>query len=74
VPVDPQLPSAPLWQNDPAAALAAPDLRLLMRYFVGHSTNQASGVTVFGPVPFIPPLPHPPSSSAAFETVPSGKP
>jgi hypothetical protein len=76
VPIDPQLPSAPLWQNDGSTSGITPDLSMLMRFFVTRSTNNSPAVSIFGPVPFIPPAPRPPSSSASFETTPSssGKP
>ncbi|HXJ60294.1 MAG TPA: hypothetical protein VNU68_26910 [Verrucomicrobiae bacterium] len=76
VPIDPQFPSAPLWQNDGSTSGITPDLYALMRFFVTRSTNNSPAVSIFGPVPFIPPAPRPPSSSASFETTPasSGKP
>jgi len=75
VPIDPQLPSAPLWQNDPGSSqLIAPDLRLLMRFFGSRSLSNDIGAALVMPVPFIPPAPRPPSSSASFETTPASKP
>jgi hypothetical protein len=75
--LDPQMSSAPLWQTDGLAApLVAPDLQTLMRYFVlrPDATNNNLGVSLFGPVPFIPPPPRPPSSSASFQLSPAAQP
>ena len=75
--LDPQMSSAPLWQADGLAApLVAPDLQTLMRYFVlrPDATNNNPGVSLFGPVPFIPPPPRPPSSSASFQLSPAAQP
>jgi hypothetical protein len=49
--------------------------QMFMKYFIGGTGTNGSGVSVFSPVDFVPPLPIiPPSSSATFQTVPPGKP
>ena len=49
--------------------------QMFMKYFVGGAGTNATGVSIFSPVNFVPPLPIvPPSSSATFQTVPPAKP
>lgn len=49
--------------------------QMFMKYFIGGAGTNATGVSLFAPVDFVPPLPIvPPSSSATFQTVPAGKP
>lgn len=49
--------------------------QMFMKYFIGGTGTNASGVSIYPPVGFVPPLPIvPPSSSATFQTVPHGKP
>jgi len=49
--------------------------QMFMKYFVGGAGTNGTGVSIFSPVNFVPPLPIvPPSSSATFQTVPPAKP
>ena len=61
-----------------ATSLVPPETlvpQMFMKYFVGGAGTNGTGVSIFSPVNFVPPLPIvPPSSSATFQTVPPGKP
>ena len=49
--------------------------QMFMKYFTGQPGTNGSGISIFAPVGFVPPLPAtPPSSSASFQTTPPGKP
>lgn len=49
--------------------------QMFMKYFIGGAGTNGTGVSIFSPVDFVPPLPIvPPSSSATFQTVPPAKP
>lgn len=49
--------------------------QMFMKYFIGGASTNGTGVSIFPPVGFVPPLPIvPPSSSATFQTVPPAKP
>lgn len=61
-----------------ATSLVPPETlvpQMFMKYFVGGAGTNGTGVSIFSPVNFVPPLPIvPPSSSATFQTVPPAKP
>lgn len=48
--------------------------QMFMKFFSGRPGPNASGVSLIAPLPFIPPSPPAPSSTAAFQTTPPAKP
>jgi len=83
--VDPVLvdPFAPVAEPLAAPVTNAPSAtapqtlvpQMFMKYFMGGTGTNATGVSIFSPVGFVPPLPIvPPSSSATFQTAPPTKP
>lgn len=48
--------------------------QMFMKFFSGRPGPNASGVSIIAPLPFIPPAPPAPSSTAAFQTTPPAKP
>lgn len=74
-PAAPALVMDPLANNLPPVDTSVVAPQMFMRYFTGQPGTNGSGVSIFAPVGFVPPLPvPPPSSSASFRTVPPGKP
>lgn len=71
-------PLAPDATNVTAVVQTEPEVlvpQMFMKYFTGRVGTNSSGVSIYAPVGFVPPLPiAPPSSSATFQTTPPGKP
>lgn len=75
------VPIWPLYLDSSAAAInAGSGLPMIgsqsfLKYFSGQPGTNSTGVSIFAPLGFVPPLPVlPPSSSAVFEVVPNSKP
>lgn len=48
--------------------------QMFMRFFTGRPGTNGPGLSVISPMPFVPPAPSPPSSTATFQTTPPVKP
>lgn len=48
--------------------------QMFMKFFSGRPGTNASGLTIIAPMPFVPPAPPAPSSTATFQTTPPAKP
>jgi len=61
--------------QDMVPLVGALNPQMFMHYFTGRPGTNSSGVSIFTPVSFVPPVPvPPPSSSAAFQTTPPVRP
>jgi len=68
-------PSATNLVNSPAAETELLAPQMFLKYFTGRHGTNTTGVSLFAPVGFVPPLPvTPPSRSATFQTTAPGKP
>lgn len=72
-----QVPYDPVVSN--GVEIARPDTenltpQMFMKYFTGRPGTNASGMTIIAPMPFVPPAPPAPSSTATFQTTPPAKP
>ena len=81
--IDPAPPPSQSVQVAPAVSNGVDVVRLdsenltpqmFMKFFSGRPGTTASGVSIIAPLPFIPPAPPAPYSTAAFQTTPPAKP